>query len=63
MAELNPWHTHLARLARYNVWATARLLDAVAPPSDADYRREMVPVYVRRTLQAAARREGPVHHV
>jgi hypothetical protein len=24
---------------------------------------EMVPVYVRRTLQAAARREGPVHHV
>lgn len=32
-------------------------------PGDADYRREMVPVYVRRTLQAAARRDGPVHHV
>jgi 4-hydroxybenzoyl-CoA reductase subunit beta len=32
-------------------------------PGDADYRREMVPVYVRRTLRAAARGEGPVHHV
>ena len=41
MVELNPWHTHFARLARYNVWATARLLDAVAPLSDADYRRDM----------------------
>jgi 4-hydroxybenzoyl-CoA reductase subunit beta len=32
-------------------------------PGDHDYRREMVPVYVKRTLQAAARRAGPVHHV
>jgi 4-hydroxybenzoyl-CoA reductase subunit beta len=32
-------------------------------PGDHDYRREMVPVYVRRTLLAASRREGPVHHV
>lgn len=32
-------------------------------PGDADYRREMVPVYVRRTLKAAATRTGPVHHV
>jgi 4-hydroxybenzoyl-CoA reductase subunit beta len=32
-------------------------------PGDHDYRREMVPVYVRRTLLAAARGEGPVHHV
>lgn len=30
-------------------------------PGDADYRREMVPVYVRRTLVAAAQRSGPVH--
>ncbi|MFN0243845.1 MAG: FAD binding domain-containing protein [Planctomycetota bacterium] len=30
-------------------------------PGDADYRREMVPVYVRRTLVAAAARGGPVH--
>jgi 4-hydroxybenzoyl-CoA reductase subunit beta len=29
-------------------------------PGDADYRREMVPVYVRRTLTAAVRGEGPV---
>ncbi|MSR61552.1 MAG: 4-hydroxybenzoyl-CoA reductase [Planctomycetes bacterium] len=32
-------------------------------PGDADYRREMVPVYVRRTLLAAAEGSGPVHHV
>jgi 4-hydroxybenzoyl-CoA reductase subunit beta len=32
-------------------------------PGDAAYRREMVPVYVRRTLHAAAAGEGPVHHV
>ena len=32
-------------------------------PGDEDWRREMVPVYVRRTLTAAARRDGPVHHV
>ena len=32
-------------------------------PGDEDWRREMVPVYVRRTILAAARGEGPVHHV
>jgi len=32
-------------------------------PGDALYRREMVPVYVRRTLLAAASGTGPVHHV
>ena len=32
-------------------------------PGDHDYRREMVPVYVRRTLLAAANGTGPVHHV
>ena len=32
-------------------------------PGDHDYRREMVPVYVRRTLRAAADGSGPVHHV
>jgi len=32
-------------------------------PGDAGYRREMVPVYVRRTLHAAATGTGPVHHV
>jgi 4-hydroxybenzoyl-CoA reductase subunit beta len=32
-------------------------------PGDADYRHAMVPVYVRRTLLAAAAGAGPVHHV
>jgi len=32
-------------------------------PGDHDYRREMVPVYVRRTLQAALAESGPVHHI
>jgi 4-hydroxybenzoyl-CoA reductase subunit beta len=32
-------------------------------PGDADYRQRMVPVLVRRTLQAAALRAGPVHGV
>ena len=32
-------------------------------PGDAGYRWVMVPVYVRRTLHAAATGTGPVHHV
>src|SRR5690606_17383775 len=32
-------------------------------PGDHEYRREMVPVYVRRTLLAASEGKGPVHHV
>ncbi len=32
-------------------------------PGDHDWRGEMVPVYVRRTLRAAADGSGPVHHV
>ncbi len=32
-------------------------------PGDHEWRREMVRVYVRRTLQAAADRGGPVHHI
>jgi len=32
-------------------------------PGDDDYRREMVPVLVRRTLSAAARGDGPAHPV
>ncbi|MBK7876420.1 MAG: FAD binding domain-containing protein [Planctomycetes bacterium] len=32
-------------------------------PGDAEWRRAMVPVYVRRTLEAAARGAGPVHAV
>lgn len=32
---------HLASLARYNVWATRRLLDAVDAVPEADYRRDL----------------------
>ena len=32
-------------------------------PGDAEYRREMVPVYVSRTLKAALQKSGPVHHI
>jgi 4-hydroxybenzoyl-CoA reductase subunit beta len=32
-------------------------------PGDPDYRREMVPVYVRRTVLAALEGTGPVHHL
>ena len=37
---MNP-HTHFSTLARYNVWATQRLLLAIEPLSDADYRRDL----------------------
>ncbi len=32
-------------------------------PGDHEYRREMVPVYVARTLRAAVEGTGPVHHI
>lgn len=32
-------------------------------PGESLYRRQMVPVYVRRTLMAAAEGTGPVHHI
>lgn len=32
-------------------------------PGDHDYRRAMVPVYARRTLNAAVNQAGPVHHI
>lgn len=35
------WQGHFSTLARYNVWATRRLLDAVAPLDDDDYRRDV----------------------
>lgn len=41
-------------------YAQAKPMDNI--PGDAEYRREMVPVYVRRTLIAAADGTGPVHH-
>jgi uncharacterized damage-inducible protein DinB len=38
---MNTWATHFAHLAAYNAWATQRLLAAVAPVSDGDYRRDV----------------------
>jgi uncharacterized damage-inducible protein DinB len=37
---MNPTR-HFVTLARYNAWATARLLDAVAAVDDDDYRRDI----------------------
>lgn len=37
---MNP-HAHFVTLARYNVWATRRLLDAVAALHEDDYRRDV----------------------
>jgi uncharacterized damage-inducible protein DinB len=34
-------HQHFATLARYNHWATRRLLEAIEPLSDEDYRRDV----------------------
>ncbi len=41
--------------------AQAKPMDNI--PGESLYRRQMVPVYVRRTLMAAAEGTGPVHHV
>ena len=35
------WHAYFSTLARYDVWATHRLLDAVALLSEEDYRRDV----------------------
>lgn len=37
---MNP-HDHFGLLARYNLWATRRLLDAVAVVPESDYRRDL----------------------
>jgi uncharacterized damage-inducible protein DinB len=34
-------HAHFQQLARYNAWATGRLLDAVAELSEAEHRRDL----------------------
>jgi len=41
MAAVTSWHRHFAQLARYNLWATQRLLTAIEPLSDEDYRRDV----------------------
>ena len=47
--------------AAKRAYQKCRPLDNV--PGDSDWRREMVPVYVRRTLLAALEGTGPVHHI
>ena len=39
---MNP-HTHFLQLARYNVWATRRLLDAVAQSAPPIYDMQLPP--------------------
>ncbi|MEZ5644792.1 MAG: hypothetical protein R3E94_08265 [Burkholderiaceae bacterium] len=34
-------HAHFLQLARYNVWATRRLTDAVASVAEADDRKDL----------------------
>jgi uncharacterized damage-inducible protein DinB len=41
MAALNPWQAHFTQLAQYNAWATERLLQAIEPVSELDYRRDL----------------------
>jgi uncharacterized damage-inducible protein DinB len=44
MAELNDasiWHRHFSAQARYHVWVTHRLLEAVSRVSDEDYRKNV----------------------
>jgi len=50
-----------AQLAADSAYAQCRPMPNI--PGDDAWRREMVPVYVRRTILAASRGEGPVHHV
>ena len=38
---MQTWQTYFSTLARYNVWATVRLLEAVAQVDDGAYRRDM----------------------
>jgi len=38
---MSRFRTHFTRQARYHVWATHRLLDAVSRVSDDDYRRDV----------------------
>ncbi|MFT3779322.1 MAG: DinB family protein [Ottowia sp.] len=38
---MSSWHQYFTTLARYNGWATARLLDAVAALPDEAYRRDV----------------------
>ena len=38
---MQAWNPYFATLARYNVWATARLLDAVARLPEDEYRRDV----------------------
>jgi 4-hydroxybenzoyl-CoA reductase subunit beta len=56
-AEFRARVTELARLAHKQCHPLENI------PGDAAWRKAMVPVYVRRTFEAAARRAGPVHHL
>ncbi|MBN8556707.1 MAG: DinB family protein [Proteobacteria bacterium] len=38
---MSAWHSHFSTLARYNAWATGRLLASVAALPEDDYRRDV----------------------
>ena len=60
----SPADPQFARLLASVAERAGRQLHPLANvPGDDDYRRKMVPVYVRRTLAAALAGEGPVHAV
>ncbi len=41
MAAVSPWHAHFCTLARYNEWATSRVLAGVAAVPDHAYQRDL----------------------
>lgn len=41
LSTASTWHRHFNMQARYHVWVTHRLLEAVSRLSDADYRRDV----------------------
>jgi 4-hydroxybenzoyl-CoA reductase subunit beta len=55
--EFEPALRDLAEMARRRCRTLSNL------PGDTAWRQDMIPVYVRRTMQAAIAGSGPVHHV
>ena len=64
LAGRQPGSAAFAKAVEQAAGAAARQCRALPSiPGDHEWRNEMIPVYVRRTLRAAAEGAGPVHHV